>query len=71
MKRHFEMIYSGFRADESSPAVVALNGWRYLLKYLFKKREYPFSDREWAAKSADIAGRPDFVQNSKNLLSEG
>jgi len=57
MKVHPEKIWSGFRAEESTPAEVALHGWRYLLKYLFKKRKYTAEEREWASKCASVLKR--------------
>jgi len=48
-----EKIWSGFRTETSSPAVVALNGWRYLLKYLFKKRDYSSDERKWGKLCAE------------------
>jgi poly-gamma-glutamate synthesis protein (capsule biosynthesis protein) len=71
MKVHPEKIWSGFRAETSSPAAVAMNGWRYLLKYLFKKRLYISEEREWGKRCAENLEKSFQVRSESPLLSIG
>ena len=49
-----EIIYTSFRAENSKPWSVAINLWRYLLKYFLKKRQYSQSDIEWEERNNKI-----------------
>jgi hypothetical protein len=48
---HVESTYATFRAENRHPLIVALNFWRYLLKYLLAKKRYPKGVIDWAERA--------------------
>ena len=49
-----EEIYSSFRAENKTPFKVAVNLWRYLLKYFLHKTRYSENELIWADKVNSI-----------------